>query len=908
MSDATLETPSEESAGVSVEASSEVEAPALPELVGTSREADPIQTFLLSLEDLNCNSFSASFLNSIVHDVCSSDRTYVTLRLSGYIDEIFGCHNTQQLLCARRQNTPRIRNRRAQRRHEYATVQRNWQKHSGRCIKSILDDCDSSSQPPREVMEPYWRNIFEVSSDMAPPDDDLGTMTQGMIWKPILGADIRSTKPSLSTSPGVDGITARQIRAIPEEVLLRVMNLVLWCGVIPRRLRAAKTIFLPKKSKSELPEDFRPITMPSILVRWIHAILAKRIAHSIKFERTQKGFMPTDGCADNTTIIDLLLRGNHSNFTSCYIAVLDVRKAFDSVSHGAILGTLRSYNLESELIRYVENLYADAPIFLSGSNWISDEVFPGRGVRQGDPLSPVLFNMIMDRLIRRLPPEIGCRIGNQMTNNAAYADDLVIWASTPLGLQKLIDIVDEFLRSCGLSLNSSKCFTVSLKGQPKQKRTLVEQRSFTIGELTIPSLKRTDEWKYLGVTFSAEGRIKVNIVKDISQKLDLLTRAPLKPQQRLFALRTVLIPQFYHVVSLGNIMIGTLNKADKVIRARVRHWLHLPNDIPVAYFHASVEDGGLGIVALRWQAPLARLNRLRNLQLPLDGVVTANVFIAAEVAKVERRLRAGSIQIDTSSDLRKYWADRLYTSIDGCGLRGAGDHGQAHRWLKEPTRLLSGRDFVGISKLRINALPTRSRCARGRHQVDRRCRKGCDAQETLNHVLQRCRASAMDRTYRHDSVVKFLHRGLINRGFTVFIEEIIQTTSGIVKPDIVALKGDEVYVLDVQVVTDGFDLPTMHDNKANKYNTSAVKAAIKDRFATEKLHFCPITITWRGIWCRKSVNELTRLGIIKGNDSMLISTRVLIGGVMTHRYFQYPLSLRTNRLNRVPRSFRTGIG
>lgn len=51
-------------------------------------------------------------------------------------------------------------------------------------------------------------------------------------------------------------------------------------------------------------------------------------------------------------------------------------------------------------------------------------------------------------------------------------------------------------------------------------------------------------------------------------------------------------------------MIGVLNKADKIIRAAVRKWLALPDDVPVAYLHAAVRHGGLGIPSLRWSAPL----------------------------------------------------------------------------------------------------------------------------------------------------------------------------------------------------------------------------------------------------------------------------------------------------------------
>lgn len=857
---------------------------------------DPIKTFLLSLDDLDHGFYRASYLNSIVQLVVENDKNHVLHRLSSYLEEIF-----PPSLRTRRRAIPRapptFTNRRRRRRHEYAEVQRNWRRHCGRCIKTILDGSESSPQPPRNVMEPFWRRIFEEQDPSGPQMSDLKRYLRGDVWHPITHDEIRSAMPSLTTSPGPDGITSRQVRAIPLDILSRVFNLMMWCGKVPRQLRVAQTIFLAKKQEPSLPEDYRPITLAPILIRVFHSILAKRISSSIEFERSQRGFMPTDGCADNTTLIDLLLRESHQSYESCYIAVLDVSKAFDSVSHNTIFGTLKSFGLPDGLVEYIQHVYENSTTKFVGDSWESENgIVCGRGVKQGDPLSPVLFNLVIDRLIRLLPPDIGCRIGNHVLNIAAFADDLVIFASTPMGLQRLLDIVSEFLRTCGLRLNKAKCFTMSIKGQPKQKKSVVVQREFLIEQQPIRSLKRTDEWKYLGVTFTAEGKTKVELKANLIEKLDRLTRAPLKPQQRLFALRTVLIPQLYHVLTLGNVMIGCLNGIDRTVRQYVRKWLSLPDDVPVAFFHALVEDGGLGIVSLRWQAPLMRLERLRNLQLPLpSGIVTVNTFLASEIAKVERRLQIGVDRILSGGDLRKYWANRLYAAIDGRGLLHSSDHHPAHRWIREPTRLLTGRDFINCIKLRINALPTRSRCSRGRTS-ERSCRAGCDAQETLNHIVQGCYRTKRDRTNRHDSVIKYIDRKLRGRGFQTVVEGRLQTIDGVRKPDIVALKGQEIYVLDAQVVTDGRNMSDMHKVKRAKYNTEGVIRALRDRYQREQMHFGAITLNWRGIWCRDSVLDLIRWGVIERKDTALISTRVMIGGISSHRRF----------LNSV--NFRSGIG
>ncbi|KAH8373627.1 hypothetical protein KR093_004338, partial [Drosophila rubida] len=253
---------------------------------------------------------------------------------------------------------------------------------------------------------------------------------------------------------------------------------------------------IPKTGRASRPEDFRPISVLSVIVRQLNAILASRLTSSVDWDPRQRGFLPTDGCADNATIVDLILRDHHRRFASCYIGTLDVSKAFDSVSHAAVIDTLAAYGAPRGLVDYVQSTYEGGGTSLNGRGWRSEEFVPARGVKQGDPLSPLMFNLVFDRLLRSLPSEIGVSVGNARTNAAAFADDLMLFASTPKGLQTLLDTTVDFLSSVGLTLNANKCFTISVKGQPKQKCTVIESRSFCIGLRKCPALKRSEEWKY----------------------------------------------------------------------------------------------------------------------------------------------------------------------------------------------------------------------------------------------------------------------------------------------------------------------------------------------------------------------------------------------------------------------------
>ena len=126
----------------------------------------------------------------------------------------------------------------------------------------------------------------------------------------------------------------------------------------------------------------------------------------------------------------------------------------------------------------------------------------------------------------------------------------------------------------------------------------------------ISALKRTDEFKRLGINFSADGRVISDARKNLRRDLELLSKAPLKSQQRLWALRVMEIPGLLYRCTLGRSTLGYLRSLDRLIRSYFRRWIHLPVDRPNGYFHASIADGGLGIPSIRWKAMVDRRCRL----------------------------------------------------------------------------------------------------------------------------------------------------------------------------------------------------------------------------------------------------------------------------------------------------------
>lgn len=775
--------------------------------------------------------------------------------------------------------------RKARRRLEYARMQGIFRHKMSEAAREILDgkSMRDAGIPDVRTMSEHWGPFISHPSSPAPRISAITPKPElEFLWRPVSCNEVANVTLPLNAAPGLDGVSVRSWRAVLPSVKALAFNLVLTTGGFPTPLLKSRTVFIPKKGDSVSPADYRPISITSVIVRHLHKILANRLRASNLIDARQRCF--DDGCAENVAVLAALLYKSRRELKELHVASLDVAKAYDSVSHAAITSVLRSCGVPPGLVSYVHHLYANSTTVLQVRSETSMDFSLGRGVRQGDPMSAYLFGLVIDRVLAAIPAGVGVKSGYEHINAVAYADDILIFASSRLGLQMALETVEATANVMGLQFNSRKCSVLSLIPAGKQKKIkVITTPSFQLKDGSLlPQVLADEKWLYLGVLFNPAGPRRASL--DLKIYLDRLTRAPLRPQQRIKILRCFLIPRLYHTLVLGRSTLGRLRAMDVSTRTAIRRWLRLPKDVPTAFFHTSTTDGGLGIPSLVTTIPGLLLDRLLSLEhssAPQSQAIFDEAWVQGKLRWARNALTKEGECLSSKVLRDRWWARALHNSVDGRELRECRKTKVSTAWIDACSLAIPGRDYVQHVHVLINALPTRIRTSRGtrRGACSVQCRAGCQITETAAHVIQGCHRTHGGRIQRHNAICRVLASGLRQKGWTVDEELPHITAEGTRKPDLVCMRGETVQVIDSQVVSGSSALNEAHERKVAYYrdNVTLVRSlAEKYRVRESAIRFTSGTISWRGVWSHRSAESLLAMGLSKG---LLrgITTRVLQG-------------------------------
>jgi hypothetical protein len=402
-----------------------------------------------------------------------------------------------------------------------------------------------------------------------------------------------------NTAPGPDGARYAGLRRADPgcHVLALIFSRCMINAKVPAAWKESNTVLIYKAGDRENLGNWRPLSLGNTIAKLYSGVLADRISRwaedGKRISPQQKGFTRHDGCLEHNFILQSAINQARRTGQELCVAWLDLANAFPSVPHNHIFGTLALLGLPAETIAVIQDLYTATTTRGMTSSGLTAPIPISAGVKQGCPLSPVIFDLAMEPIIRAvvaLKP-LSFKLGFSDQSILAFADDLSLLAKSEAALQQQLDVAAETANWCGLTFKPSKCATLHVL-----HRETVDS-VFTIDENPLAVLGEGQHYRHLGVpTGFRNKQTPEETLAGIRSDLDLLHASLLAPWQKIDAVVTFFVPRLDFILRGADVKVKPLKTLDKQMKNYVKNWMNLPQRASAEVVFIASPLGGAGIL------------------------------------------------------------------------------------------------------------------------------------------------------------------------------------------------------------------------------------------------------------------------------------------------------------------------
>ena len=547
----------------------------------------------------------------------------------------------------------------------YANVKERNRTNGIHTLQSLDGRTLSNDKEIEDEIVGFYINLLGTASESLDAID-LDTIRNGpqltndqkrMLIQPVTDNEITKIVKGLNDNkaPGIDGFNSKFFKASWSIIGKKVTHAVkdfFKTGKMLKAISNSLVTLIPKTDNAKTIKEYRPISCCTTMYKVISKIITKRMSLVLDtiIDDAQSAFVPGKHIQDNIILAHELVRCYSRKHISprCMLKI-DLQKAFDSVEWVFIDQILREYGFPQIFVHWIMECLKTVSYQIVINGRPSRRFEGKKGLRQGDPLSPLLFVLAMEYLSRNLKMakndsrfHFHPKCSRLNITHVCFADDLLLFSRGDLSsLQVLMEKFGNFSKASGLKMNPSKCELYFGGVTDNIKTEMLSSLGFKEGLLPF---------KYLGVPLASRKLSTTQcqpLIDKMVSKIKHWSSRLLSYSGRVQLIKSVL----FAVQNYWSQVFPLTQKVIKIVESICRQFLwigtvenHKKSPIAWEFVCSPNSEGGLGIVdicawnkanmsKLMWAVSLKadklwvkwvhayyiKRNNIRTYELPVDA-------------------------------------------------------------------------------------------------------------------------------------------------------------------------------------------------------------------------------------------------------------------------------------------------
>ncbi|KAJ8043497.1 hypothetical protein HOLleu_10605 [Holothuria leucospilota] len=494
-------------------------------------------------------------------------------------------------------------------------------------VKNAAGATVSTSKEILGVFESFYSHLYskERGIDCHIQDKFINSLNKAVsendkerLDAPITLGEIRNALAltAANKAPGCDGIPYEFYMKFFDLIsndFLEVINDIFERGRLTESQSIGVITLLRKKGDELDPGNWRPISLLNTDYKLISKVLQLRLSKVMPsiVNEYQTCAIPGRTIHNNMFLIRDMIDFSSVKNSSCAFLSIDQEKAFDKVDLAFLTKTLRKFNFGENFLHWIAILYNNIQSRVLVNGFLSNSVPISRGVRQGCPLSPLLYVLFIEPLARYihlqstiqgfiLPGEHGKRV-----KFLQYADDATCVASSITDISQFLAIFDLFQKATGASINVGK--TKGLKLGRMKNEKVPGDICFSCSSIKIT-----------GILFGTPDVIQSNWTNKLNRAIKILNgwkNRHLSLIGKVLVVNTVIYPLFYYIAPVYRMPDSVIKDLSKAVFSFI--WGEgKPDLVSRRVISLPKESGGLVLDNLRTKVDALFVKPLFSL---LDG-------------------------------------------------------------------------------------------------------------------------------------------------------------------------------------------------------------------------------------------------------------------------------------------------